>query len=440
MVRLGADCLDELNEGVEPVSNTVTQTFNEAVSKRSDLRNALTCRRADFPIFNQEGPRLVYLDSGATTQKPKRVIQTVEEFYRQDNANIHRAVYELGERATARYEEARQKVRALLNARSDNEIIFTRGTTESINLVASSMSALIGSGDEIILTHLEHHANIVPWQMLCERVGAQLKVLPINDQGELCIDQLDSLMGPRVKLLAFNHVSNALGTVNPVQHLCDFARERGILTLIDGAQAAAHTPVDVQQLGCDFYVFSGHKLYGPTGIGVLYGKEELLNALPPYQGGGDMIDVVTFEGTTYQKAPSRFEAGTPNIAGAIGLGAAVDYLCELGLSNIQSYEHDLIRYGAELLSNEVPRLKLVGTPRERASAISFVIEGAHPHDIGTLLDGYGVAVRVGHHCAQPIMQRMGVSATVRASIGLYNERADFDHLVQSLGKVIRMLG
>ena len=400
-----------------------------------------TCRRADFPILTpSEGETgLIYLDSGATTQKPAAVIEALRAHYCEDNANIHRAVYALGERSTARYEEARGKLGALINAVSPSEVIFTRGATESINLVASSLSDRIGAGDEILITHLEHHANIVPWQLLCQRVGATLKVLPIDERGDLCLDQLDALVTPQTKLMAFAQVSNALGTVNPAQRLCDYARERGILTLVDGAQAIAHAPVDVQELKCDFYVFSGHKMYGPTGIGILYGREELLNSMPPYQGGGDMIDEVYFEGSTYQPVPSRFEAGTPNIAGAIGLGVAADYLQELGLAHIQRYESELIRYGAELLASEVPGLRLIGTPRERAGAVSFVIEGAHSHDVGVLLDGYQVAVRVGHHCAQPIMRHFGVSATTRASVGVYNDKSDFDHLARSLKRVVEML-
>jgi cysteine desulfurase/selenocysteine lyase len=405
------------------------------------VSESFSCRRADFPIFTstEDERPLIYLDSGATTHKPHQVIETLREYYERDNANIHRAVYALGERATMRYEEARGKVARFLNTRSDAEVIFVRGTTEAINLVASSLTSRIQSGDEILVTHLEHHANIVPWQLLCQRTGAQLKVLPIDDHGDLCLDQLESLVNERTRIMALPHISNALGTVNPVQQLCDFARARGILTLIDGAQAIAHTPVDMQTLGCDFYAFSGHKLYGPTGIGVLYGREELLNQMPPYQGGGDMIEEVYFEGSTYKPVPSRFEAGTPNIAGAVGLGAAVDYVNSLDLNLVHRYESDLIEYGAALLASEIPGIRLIGTPKQRASAISFVIEGTHPHDVGTLLDGYGIAVRVGHHCAQPIMRHFGVSSTTRASIGVYNQRSDFDHLVASLHRVIKML-
>ena len=400
----------------------------------------LSCRRSDFPLLEQREnePPLIYLDSGATTQKPQEVIETLNDYYRLDNANIHRAVYELGERSTARYETAREIICRLINSASSDEIIFTRGTTESINLVASSLSSMISAEDEILITHLEHHANIVPWQLLCQRVGATLKVLPIDDCGDLCLDQLDELVTEKTKIFAFSHISNALGTVNDVESLCAYARSRGILTLIDGAQAIAHTPIDVQALGCDFYVFSGHKLYGPTGIGVLYGRASLLNEMPPYQGGGDMIEEVHFEGSTYKPVPSRFEAGTPNIAGAIGLAAAATYVQRLGLEAINQYEHELITYGVEALQ-QVPGLRIIGTPIKRASAISFVIDGAHSHDVGTLLDGYQVAVRVGHHCAQPIMRRFGVSATTRASIGVYNRRSDFDHLVKSLHRVLKML-
>ena len=400
----------------------------------------LECRRSDFPIFDQgqSERELIYLDSGATTQKPASVIQSLKEFYSDDNANIHRAVYELGERATQRYENARVRIAEFLNAPSTNEVIFVRGATEAINLVASSLSSRLQAGDEILITHLEHHANIVPWQLACQRTGAILKVIPINEHGELCLDELDHLVSNKTKIMAFNHISNALGTVNDVKYLCDYAKQRGILTLIDGAQAIAHTPVDVQNLGCDFYVFSGHKLYGPTGIGILWGREALLNELPPYQGGGDMIEDVYFEQSTYKAVPSRFEAGTPNIAGAVGLATAVDYVQGLGIEQIQRYESELVNYGAEVLS-DIKGLRLIGTPSLRASAISFLIDGTHPHDVGTLLDQYGIAVRVGHHCAQPIMRRFGVSATTRASIAVYNQKSDFDHLVKSLHRIIKML-
>ena len=403
--------------------------------------NMLTCRREDFPLLATkagESP-LIYLDSGATTQKPNQVIDTINQFYAEDNANIHRAVYELGERATVRYEDARGVISQFINAKSTNEVIFVRGTTEAINLVAFSLGSRFAAGDEIIITHLEHHANIVPWQLLCQRQGCILKVLPIDDNGDLRLEELDQLVTEKTKLISFNHVSNALGTVNDVQYLCDYARTKGILTLIDGAQAIAHTPVDVQALGCDFYVFSGHKLYGPTGVGVLYGRGDLLNELPPYQGGGDMIEEVYFEQSTYKPVPSRFEAGTPNIVGAVGLASAVQYVQNLGIEKIHAYESALVNYGVERLST-IPGLRLIGTPQIRASAISFVIEGAHSHDIGTLLDGYRIAVRVGHHCAQPIMRKFNVTSTTRASIGIYNKKEDFDQLAKSLNRILKMLG
>jgi cysteine desulfurase / selenocysteine lyase len=382
---------------------------------------------------------LVYLDSAASTQKPQHVIDAVQNYYQKENANIHRAVYQLGEISTYKYEQARYRVANFLNAREEREIIFTRGATESINLVAQSFArSHLKAGDEILITHLEHHANIVPWQLVCQAIGAQLKVLPINDHGDLMIDQLDEYVSERTRIMAFSHISNALGTINPIQYLCDYAKKRGIITLVDGAQAIAHTPVDVQSLGCDFYVFSGHKLYAPTGIGVLYGKAELLSNMPPYQGGGDMIEEVYFEQSTYAPIPSRFEAGTPHIAGAVGLAAAIDYLQNIGLSVIASYEEDLVNYAAQRLI-EVEGLTLIGTPQNRASVVSFVISGCHAHDIGTLLDGYGIAIRVGHHCAQPVMRRFDITATARISLSLYNSHAEVDYLVESLHKVVGML-
>jgi cysteine desulfurase/selenocysteine lyase len=400
--------------------------------------NHLIDVKADFPTLQQtiNQKPLVYLDSAATTQKPQCVIDALNAYYQNDNANIHRAVYELGQRATQHYEEARQKVASFIKAPESREIIFVRGATEAINLVAHSFVApRLQPGDEVLITHLEHHANIVPWQLICEQKGALLKVIPVDDQGDLIMDAIPDLISERTRFMAFAHISNALGTVNPVKELCEIAQKHHIPTLIDGAQAIAHTPLDVQALGCDFYVFSGHKLYAPTGIGVLYGRADLLSNMPPYQGGGDMIDEVRFEKTTYAPIPSRFEAGTPHIAGAYGLGIAIDYLQSIGLDKIQAYETDLVEYGAKRLQ-EVPGLRLIGTPKHRASALSFVIEGAHCHDIGTLLDGYGVSVRVGHHCAQPIMRHFDVSATTRASIGIYNTHADLDHLVESLKRIV----
>ena len=397
--------------------------------------------RVQFPTLQQQvnGRRLVYLDSAATAQKPQCVIDTISSFYHEDNANIHRAVYELGERATQRYENAREIVAKFINARESKEIIFVRGATEGINVIASTLGRKnITAGDEVLVTHLEHHANIVPWQLLCESVGATLKVVPVNDRGDLALDQLERLVTDQTKLIAFTHISNAIGTVNDAQAICDFARQRGIPTLVDGAQSAAHGPIDVQALGCDFFVFSGHKLYGPTGIGVLYGRAELLRTLPPYQGGGDMIDKVSFSGTTFADIPSRFEAGTPNIAGAVGLGAALQFMSTLDLNQLKQYEAELVEYGAQRLS-EIPELTLVGSPEDRASVLSFVIEGTHPHDVGTLLSEFGVAVRVGHHCAQPILERFGVPATTRASVAAYTDPEDIDILVDALKRVVKML-
>ena len=388
---------------------------------------------------SQDSKPLVYLDSAASTQKPQVVIDTLQHYYQAENANIHRAVYQLGEMSTFKYEQARQTVAQFINAREDREIIFTRGATESINLVAQSFARThVQAGDEILITHLEHHANIVPWQLVCQATGAHLKVLPIDDHGDLCIDQLAHYVTDRTRLMAFSHISNALGTVNPIENLCQYARSKGIYTLIDGAQAIAHSPVDVQALNCDFYVFSGHKLYAPTGIGVLYGKSELLSAMPPYQGGGDMIEEVYFEASTYAPIPSRFEAGTPHIAGAVGLGAAIQYLQQLDIRLVAEYEQQLVDYAALQLS-QIPELKIIGTPKKRASVVSFVIDGCHAYDVGTLLDGYGIAIRVGHHCAQPVMRRFNIDATARISVSLYNSKSEIDYLIESLKKVIAML-
>ena len=398
--------------------------------------------RGDFPILGRQvrGRPLVYLDTAATAQKPRQVIDAVSRFYEEENANVHRGVHYLSERATQAYEGARGKVRRFLNAKSEREIIFVRGATEAINLVAQTYGRRhVGPGDEVLVTALEHHSNIVPWQMLCEEKGAALKVAPINDEGELLVDELAALLSPRTRILAVSHVSNALGTVTPLRRVVELAHERGVVVLVDGAQAAGHFPVDVQALDCDFYAISGHKMYGPTGIGVLYGKEALLEKMPPYQGGGDMILSVTFEKTVYNRLPYRFEAGTPDMAGAVGLGAAVDYLEALGREAVAAYEHELLRYGTERLL-QVPGLKLVGTAREKAGVLSFVMGDIHPHDIGTILDREGLAVRTGHHCAQPLMQRFGLMATVRASLGLYNTRQDIDALVAGLAKVREAMG
>jgi len=393
--------------------------------------------REDFPVLKQNihGKPLVYLDSAATAQKPFAVIDAIRRFHEVDCANIHRGVHELSQRSTAAYEETRSKTRRFLNARTKEECIFVRGTTEGINLVASSWGRRnVKAGDEIIISAMEHHSNIVPWQMLCEETGATLRVIPMNERGELLMDEYEKLLNSRTKMVAVVHVSNALGTINPVKQIIDMAHKVGAATLIDGAQATPHIKVDVQALDADFYTFSGHKVVGPTGIGILYGKMALLNAMPPYQGGGDMIRVVTFAKTTYADVPYKFEAGTPNIAGGIGLGAALDYITNLGIDQIAAYEHALLAYGTEALS-AVPGLRLIGTAREKASVLSFVMEGIHPHDIGTLLDRQGIAVRTGHHCAQPVMDFFNVPATTRASLAFYNTFAEIDALVAGLHKV-----
>jgi cysteine desulfurase/selenocysteine lyase len=393
--------------------------------------------REDFPVLKQRihGKPLVYLDNAATAQKPLAVIQAIRKFYEVDCANIHRGVHELSQRSTAAYEETRSKAKRFLNARSRNELIFVRGATEGINLVAASWGRKnVKAGDEVVISALEHHSNIVPWQMLCEEKGARLRVIPMDDRGELLLDEYEKLLGPRTRMVAVGHVSNALGTINPVRQIVEMAHRAGALALIDGAQAAPHLKIDVQALDADFYTFSGHKVYGPTGIGILYGKARLLNAMPPYQGGGDMIKSVTFEKTIYADLPYKFEAGTPNIAGGIGLGAAFDYVTRIGLDKIGAYEHELLVYGTEALSR-IPGLRLIGTAREKAAVLSFVMDGIHPHDIGTVLDRQGIAVRTGHHCAQPVMDRFGVPATARASLAFYNTVAEIDALVAGLGKV-----
>ena len=398
--------------------------------------------RKDFPILSQEvhGRPLVYLDNAATTQKPHAVIEALERYYAADNANVHRGVHLLSERATQAYEAARSRIRRFLNAAEDREIVFVRGTTEAINLVAQTYGRrMVGPGDEILITALEHHSNIVPWQMLCEEKGAALRVAPIDDAGEVDVDAYERLLGPRTRLVAIAHCSNALGTVLPIGRMIEAAHRQGVPVLVDGAQAMAHVPVDVQALGCDFYAFSGHKVYGPTGIGALYGKAALLESMPPFQGGGDMIKAVTFEKTVYNDLPYKFEAGTPNIAGAIGLGAALEYLDGLGRDRAAAYEHDLLAYGTERLS-AIPGVRLIGTAREKASVLSFVMEGAHAHDVGTILDREGIAVRTGHHCAMPVMTRFGLAATTRASVALYNTREELDALCAGLGKVREIFG
>lgn len=393
--------------------------------------------RRDFPALHQRvrNKPLVYLDNAATTQKPQAVIAALEHYYRFDNANVHRGVHTLSERATAAYEGAREKVRAFLNARSTREIVFTRGTTEAINLVAATWGrANIRPGDEILITEMEHHSDIVPWQMLCEQVGAKLKVAPITDEGELMLDRFEALLSHRTRLVGVVHCSNALGTINPVERIIERAHAAGALVLVDGAQSVAHLRVDVQRLGCDFYAFSGHKLYGPTGIGVLYGKEQHLAAMPPYQGGGEMIKYVSFDKTVYNDLPYKFEAGTPHISGAVGLGAAIDYLGGIGLDAVAAHERDLLEYATDALT-AVPGLRLIGTARHKASILSFALERIHPHDVGSILDHEGVAIRTGHHCAMPVMQHFCVPATARASLAMYNTRADVDALVRAVHRV-----
>ena len=392
--------------------------------------------RKDFPIFEvkMRGKPLTYLDSAASAQKPRAVIDAISNFYAAHYANIHRGIYQLSAEATLRYEAVRTQVARFIGAADPREVIFVRNATEAINLVARSWGEQeIGSGDEIVLTTMEHHANIVPWQMLAERSGAILRVAEISDDGVLDIDHLVSLLGPRTRLLAFTEISNALGTINPVTQLTAIARERGITTLVDGAQAVPHQPVDVAALGCDFYAFSGHKVFGPSGAGVLYGRLPLLDSMPPFLGGGDMIENVSFKGTTYAPVPQKFEAGTPDIASVIGFGAAIEYLEAIGMDRIAAYEQSLLVYATERLS-EIPGLRIIGPAKEKAAVISFVLEDAHPHDIGTVLDGEGIAIRAGHHCAQPLMNRMGVPATARASFSFYNTREDVDRLITALHK------
>jgi len=398
--------------------------------------------REDFPALRQQvnGKPLVYLDNAATTQKPRPVLEAIRRFYEEDCSNVHRGVHTLSQRATEAYERARETVRRFLNARSEAEIIFVRGTTEAINLVAHSFGrGYVRAGDEILISAMEHHSNIVPWQILCEETGARLCVAPINDAGELLVEEFERRLTARTRLVAITHLSNALGTIVPVREIIALAHARGIPVLLDGAQAVAHLRVDVQELDCDFYAFSGHKLYGPTGIGVLYGKAEWLEAMPPYQGGGDMISSVTFEKTTYNRLPYKFEAGTPHIAGAIGLGAAIEYVTALGLEAIAAHERELLAYATEAIS-AIPGVRLIGTAREKASILSFTLEGVHPHDIGTILDQEGIAIRAGHHCAQPVMERFGVPATARVSFALYNTKEEVDALVRAVEKVREVFG
>jgi len=396
--------------------------------------------RADFPILSQtaHGKPLVYLDSANTSQKPRAVIEAESRVYREIYSNVHRGVYDLAVKAEKAFEGARHTVQRFINAPESREVIFLRGTTEAINLVAQTFGRQrLKQGDEILISALEHHSNIVPWQIVCEQTGGVLKVAPITDSGEIRLDELARLLSPRTRLVAVGHVSNALGTVNPVKRIVELAHAQGVPVLVDGAPGVPPLPVDVQALGCDFYAFSGHKAFGPSGIGVLWGRASLLESMPPWQGGGDMILSVTFEKTTYNAIPYKFEAGTPNIAGTIALGAALDYLTGIGMERIAAYEHELVAYAHEALAT-VPGLRFIGTAKEKAGVVSFVLEGVHPHDMGTVLDYEGVAIRTGHHCAQPVMERFGVPATARASLALYNTRAEVDALVQGLHKVREM--
>ena len=413
----------------------MSQTTDSAIAPAASVTPIDVSRvRQEFPIFRQRigGKPLVYLDSAATTQKPQAVLDAIVHYYTHDNANVHRGVHRLSERATASYEAAREKVRRFINAEDVGEVVFVRGTTEGINLVAQTFGRTrVGPGDEVVIAAMEHHSNIVPWQLLCDEKGATLRVVPMSDEGVLDLDAYAALLTGRTRLVAMVHLSNAIGTVNPIEAVIRLAHERDVPVLIDGAQAASHLPIDVRALDCDFYTFSGHKLYGPTGIGVLYGKRRWLEAMPPYQGGGDMISSVTFERTSYNVLPYKFEAGTPNIAGVVGLGAAIDYVDALGLDRIAAHEADVLDYATSAVAS-IPGLRLIGTAPDKAAVLSFVMADIHPHDIGTLLDREGVAIRTGHHCCQPLMNRFGLPATARASLGLYNTRDDIDVLCAGL--------
>ncbi|MEZ4994800.1 MAG: cysteine desulfurase [Saprospiraceae bacterium] len=397
--------------------------------------------RADFPLLQREmnGKPIVFLDSAASSQKPQYVIDAMDRYYSRQHANVHRGVYQLSQEATDAFERARELVRGFINAKSDKEIIFTRGTTEGINLVAASFGGkFLQEGDEVIISYLEHHSNIVPWQLICEQKGAKLQVIPINEKGELDMGAYAELLSERTKIVAVNHVSNALGTINPVRAIIEAAHERNIPVLLDGAQAIPHMQVDVQELDADFYAFSGHKMLGPTGIGVLYGKSSWLEAMPPYHGGGEMIHTVTFEKTTYAELPHKFEAGTPDIAGAVGLGAAVEYMTAIGYEALSRHEHELLEYATERLL-QIEGLRIYGTADEKAGVISFLVDDIHPYDLGTLLDKQGIAVRTGHHCTQPLMDYFGIPGTVRASFAVYNNREDIDKLVAGVERAVKML-
>lgn len=397
--------------------------------------------RGDFPILKREvnGKPLIYLDNSATTQKPDLVIEAIHHYYSHQNSNIHRGVHHLSQEATSAYEEAREKVRRFINAPSKEQVLFTKGTSDSINLVASSFGRkFLNEGDEVIISGMEHHSNIVPWQMICEERGAILKVIPVSDKGELNMEEYEAMLSEKTKIVSVVHVSNSLGTVTPVKEIIEKAHTRNIPVFIDGAQAAPHMKIDVQELNADFYAFSAHKMFGPTGIGVLYGKEKLLDSMPPYQGGGDMIETVTFEKTTYNELPHKFEAGTPHIAGGIGLGYAIDYINQIGLDNIWKYEHELLAYATKRME-DVEGLRIIGQAVNKASVISFLVEGTHPYDIGMILDKLGIAIRTGHHCTQPLMERFEIPGTARASFALYNRKEEVDALVNGIAKAANML-
>ena len=396
--------------------------------------------RNDFPILSREvnGKPLVYLDNGATTQKPQVVIDVISKYYDNENSNIHRGVHTLSQEATDAYEQARVKIQKFLNAKHSHEIIFTSGTTGGINMIASSLRSSVKAGDEIIITAMEHHSNIVPWQMLCEETGAKMKVIPINKKGELLMDEFKKLISSNTKLVAFTHTSNTLGTINPTEEIIKIAHENEALVLVDGAQAVTHGKLDVQEMDADFFVFSGHKLFAPTGTGILYGKEEVLNSLPPYQGGGDMIKTVTFEKTTYNELPHKFEAGTPNIAGGIGLAAAINYMNEIGIDNIAAYEHELLAYATKAIK-QVEGVRIIGEAKNKASVLSFVVDGTHPSDIGMIIDKLGIAIRTGHHCTEPLMNRFEVPGTARASFAFYNTFEEINVFIKALKRAVKML-
>jgi cysteine desulfurase / selenocysteine lyase len=425
-------------QAAHEIAASIIQNAEQMNERKFDVSRV----REDFPILKTEvhGRPLVYLDNAATSQKPQAVLDALARYYAAENANVHRGVHYLSQLATREYEEARVKIKRFINAADAHEVIFTKGATEGINLVAASYGRrFLKEGDEIIISAMEHHANIVPWQLLCEQTGAVLRVIPMNDDGELLMDEFERMLNPRTKFVSVVYVSNALGTVNPVRSIIELAHAQDVPVLLDGAQSAPHLKVDVRELDCDFYVFSGHKLCAPTGTGVLYGKAHLLNSMPPYQSGGDMIASVTFEKTTFNTLPYKFEAGTPHIAGFIGLGAAVDYLEGVGMENIAAYEHELLEYATEVVG-AIRGVKLIGTAREKASVLSFTVEGVHPHDIGTILDQEGIAVRAGHHCAQPVMQRFGVPATARASFAFYNTKEEVDALAEGIQRAIEVFG